>query len=807
MFCGRFGLAAENNRYDGFNHLCGADLLIHIIVNKGLSRYLKAAIKTVAIGLALSLSWNHTAWAYDSHYMYAYSDSLTLSGEPARRPTLAEYELNAIKQFGVLTSKLKLPAEAKIRLHLDYDGRIEQIVFLEGTANEVQLKELSGLIGQEPFGVVPDYVKSGGLSDIVTDFSVSELEGIPRRGNMYVSGGLGELIALRLKEVGKLVIPPPPPALPYDSSARAYDEMIGKLYSQLSVPTSTKDDDGKTGTQINELCASLKIAKPAEIDELLKQLSLKIQACPVYGIKSPSVKNLKSALKNLDEFYRQLMPKDLSENRNNLARVLKLQRMAFELALKTDGYDPYALFKLCDLLEASDMSLEASVLYKLALDCLKTIDSRRNELPQLLQQYANALTLAGKPEEASRALAEITAMKNADLAQARKKSKFKLEELLRKPNEDALRIISARLDYSSALRREGNIEAAKEELSRAAEVAEALPQRDGLVAWTNNLDQQIGALADLHLSSEEQLLVCKIVASLEAKLKGGFSYMNFGFLPNDESDLKERVVRTIIQEKEKKFGSQSEQLEWWLGLLAGHLETKHNYREAEALRKTVLEIKENQARVVTVPARIQLAIVQVKAGEIDAANRSYQAAISSLQSSMSGSSSFSPAHSALSQLIGAYVDAKNLSDADNCWRAAYKLQDKGYDQLSLKKLLDAYVAEKSYNKAFLLLDFLIDTTTQKPGHEANSVAPRRWASVLALRASMDTTLGSRCAEFRKLSENNFAEIIHLCDTREKPDKQFWKTQKAETIQERIDELRRLGLDSDAKKLEQKYDVK
>jgi hypothetical protein len=782
-------------------------LIIYSIVNKSRRRFLRAAVKATVFGLALGSTWNQTGCAYDSHYIYAYGDTMIVAMKSSRRPTIQEYELNVIRQFGAVVLKLKISTEAKIRLHLDYDGRIEQIVFLEGSPTKTQLEELSRLIGQQPFGAMPNYLKASGLSDIVTDFTVSELEGSPTRKSLYISGGMEQLVSLRLKEIGKESIPPHPPAPPYDSSARAYDEEIGKIYSQLPVRTYSKEDDEvQTAKQIGELSASLAIAKPAEIDELIRQLSLKIQACPV-AVRAPSMKNLKSALKDLDDVYRQLMRKDLSENRNNLAHVLKVQKMVLELALKTNGYDPYALFKICDLLEGADMSLEATVLYKEGIDCLRRIGSRRNELPQLLQRYVDALTLAGKPDEAARALEEIKAIKNAELVQARKNSKYILEELLRKPNADALKTIAARLAYSASLRREGNLQSAKEELLLAVDDAAALPQKDAAVSWEMHLDQQIGALADLQLSSEEQLLVCKMVSNLESKLKGGFSYPNFSFRSNDESDLKEQVVRTIIQEKEKKFGPQSEELEQWLGSLAGHLEAKHKYREAEAYRKTLLEIKENEARVITVPARIQLAIVQVKAAEIDAANLNYRTAISAVQFPMNGSSNSTLVHLALSQLTGAYIDANDLSDADNCWRAAYKLQDKGYDQLLLNKLLDAYVAGKSYDKAIVLLNFLVDTTTQKPGLEANSIALRRQAAILALRASMDTTLGSRCVEFKALSKYKFAEIIQLCDTQEKPDKQFWKTQKVDAIQERIDELRLLGLYSDAKKLEQEYDVK
>jgi hypothetical protein len=92
---------------------------------------------------------------------------------------------------------------------------------------------------------------------------------------------------------------------------------------------------------------------------------------------------------------------------------------------------------------------------------------------------------------------------------------------------------------------------------------------------------------------------------------------------------------------------------------------------------------------------------------------------------------------------------------------------------------------------------------QEPGHEANSVAPRRQLASLALRASTDASLGARSSEFKTLSENKFAELIHMCDMQEKTNKQSWKLRKDEAIQERIDELRQLGQDRDAKKLERK----
>jgi tetratricopeptide (TPR) repeat protein len=740
--------------------------------------------------------------------MYAYSDTLILTGKAPRRPTIEEYELNAIKQFGVSLSKLKLSAAAKIRLHLDCDGRVEQIIFLEGSPTDTQMKELARFVGQQPFGIVPDYMKSGGLSDIVTDFTVSELEGIPTRNNMYISGGMEQLLALRLEEVGKPTVPPRPPAPAYTSAARAYDDKIGQIYNQLSAPSSiNENDDDQLAMQIADLCASLD-AKPAETDDLLIQLSVKIQACPLYGPKSPSGRILKLALKRLDDFCRQLMQRDLSEKRNNFARILELQKMTLELALKVNGYDSFALFKVCDLLEGSDMSLEASILYKHALNCLKQIDARRNELPQLEQKYADALTLAGKTAEASAVLADIKAMKDAELAEAKKRSKLSLEALLRNPKEEALKIIAARLDYSACLRREGNLQSAKEELLRAVADAEALPQRDAFVPWQLNLDRQVAALADLPLSSEEELLVCKIVSNLEAKLKGGFSYPNFIFRPNDNSDLKELVVKTIVKEKEKKFGPRSGQLESWLGLLAGYLETKHEYREEVALRRTILEIKENQARIMTVPLRIQLAIVQLKAGDIGGADRNYKAAVASLMNTSNDSDSFHFAHMALLQLAAAFIDAGDLPDADVCWRTAFKLQvSKEVDQQSLNKLLAAYAAVKKYDKAIALLDFLIDTIMQEPGHEAKSVVPRRLLIILALQASTDSNVNSRSAEFKTLSENRFAEFIRLCDTQGKSDKKFWETEKDEAIQERIDELRLLGRDSDAKKLEQEYDIR
>jgi predicted negative regulator of RcsB-dependent stress response len=82
----------------------------------------------------------------------------------------------------------------------------------------------------------------------------------------------------------------------------------------------------------------------------------------------------------------------------------------------------------------------------------------------------------------------------------------------------------------------------------------------------------------------------------------------------------------------------------------------------------------------------------------------YIRSILSLQNPMKGSSNLNSAHSALLQLVDAFINARDLSDADDCWRTAFKM-DSEFNQRSLNKLLDVYVAEKKYDKAIALLNF------------------------------------------------------------------------------------------------------
>jgi tetratricopeptide (TPR) repeat protein len=217
-----------------------------------------------------------------------------------------------------------------------------------------------------------------------------------------------------------------------------------------------------------------------------------------------------------------------------------------------------------------------------------------------------------------------------------------------------------------------------------------------------------------------------------------------------------------------------------------------------------LEISENQSGT-NVPASVRLAIVQLKLGKVDEAKRNYQQAVSSLQKRMDDPRSAGPAHSSLMQLVRAFIDAKDLSDADECWRSAFTLKmDWGLNQTYLNDLLDAYLARKKYDQGIDLLNFVIEIATPEPGQEANSVSARRQLAGLTLVASTDASLGTRRGEMKTLSEKEFTELVRMCDTKDKPSLQFWKMQKDQAVQERIDELRQLGLENDAQKLERKF---
>jgi hypothetical protein len=52
---------------------------------------------------------------------------------------------------GALLLKLKISAIAKIRLYLNSDGKVQKIVFLEGSPTAAQLSDLSRLIGPKVF--------------------------------------------------------------------------------------------------------------------------------------------------------------------------------------------------------------------------------------------------------------------------------------------------------------------------------------------------------------------------------------------------------------------------------------------------------------------------------------------------------------------------------------------------------------------------------------------------------------------------------------------------------------------------------
>jgi hypothetical protein len=120
----------------------------HKIYYKCLPTKFSAVFFAVVVGL----TWAQSIEAYDSRYIYAKGNgALVLQDNLFRKPTLDGYELNAVKKFGALLLKLKISAIAKIRLYLNSDGKVQKIVFLEGSPTAAQLSDLSRLIGPKVF--------------------------------------------------------------------------------------------------------------------------------------------------------------------------------------------------------------------------------------------------------------------------------------------------------------------------------------------------------------------------------------------------------------------------------------------------------------------------------------------------------------------------------------------------------------------------------------------------------------------------------------------------------------------------------
>jgi tetratricopeptide (TPR) repeat protein len=307
-------------------------------------------------------------------------------------------------------------------------------------------------------------------------------------------------------------------------------------------------------------------------------------------------------------------------------------------------------------------------------------------------------------------------------------------------------------------------------------------------------------------SDEDYKLIGHLFATLEAHSPLA-SYLNSCLAGERNDKLVEIICECVIEEVETHNGAARSEsfLSQYLSTLALHLERQHKFEQAAAIRLKLLTVKQHIAEVDTATTRITIAIDQVNAGKLADAQNTFEQAIPVL-SRNAGAASNSTNN--LYQLCDALLAVKEVSQADRCFRigAAIEAQSTRIGQPNLfggdyvlAHILEGCEANGRDDQAISLLNYLIEMyETAKP---SKTIEWRLDLAKLYLTARQAACLAAQQSDLSTKSKNVFDQAMTLYDKLAITNTHTEES-KTVAIEDRIEQLKNLGLNKDADDLTQ-----